>query len=157
MKYQQEGSLQSIQSDILLSQTIFRHGKIPLLRYFYLPHYKQGCQLLMATHSQVICNENLKCRIFSGRNQYKLRFLQTLTRVLLLTSTVTTSLCGRAPLGCGGLGDSHHGCAAKKSAPTVWHHVNWMRFFEECFQQLVNSLPQTFMILVKAKRSPTWY
>ncbi len=31
----------------------------------------------------------------------------------------------RAHLGCGGTGDSHHGCAADKSAATAWcYHIN---------------------------------
>ncbi|KAG8541094.1 hypothetical protein GDO81_029718 [Engystomops pustulosus] len=34
-------------------------------------------------------------------------------------STVTRSQSNRASLGCGGTGDSHHGCAADKSAATV--------------------------------------
>ncbi len=42
-----------------------------------------------------------------------------------MASTVTRSQSNRAPLGCGGTGDSHHGCAADKSAATVWcYHVN---------------------------------
>ncbi|MEQ2179111.1 hypothetical protein GOODEAATRI_021227 [Goodea atripinnis] len=32
-----------------------------------------------------------------------------------MTSTVTRSQSNRAPLGCGGTGDLHHGCAADKS------------------------------------------
>ncbi len=36
-----------------------------------------------------------------------------------MASTVTRSQSNRAPLGCGGTGDSHHGCAADKSAETV--------------------------------------
>ncbi len=32
---------------------------------------------------------------------------------------VTRSQSNRAPLGCGGTGDSHHGCAADKSAATA--------------------------------------
>ncbi len=35
-----------------------------------------------------------------------------------LYSTVTRSQYNRAPLGCGGTRDSHHGCAADKSAAT---------------------------------------
>lgn len=34
----------------------------------------------------------------------------------------------REPLGCGEIGNSHHGCATESSAATVWcHHasVNW--------------------------------
>ncbi len=42
-----------------------------------------------------------------------------------MTSTVTRSQSNRAHLGCGGTGDSHHGCAADKSAATVlYYHVN---------------------------------
>ncbi len=33
-----------------------------------------------------------------------------------MASTVTRSQSNRAPLGCDGTGDSHHGCAADKSA-----------------------------------------
>ncbi len=41
-----------------------------------------------------------------------------------MASTVTRSQSNRAPLGCGGTGDSHHGCAADKSAATAWcYHV----------------------------------
>ncbi len=42
-------------------------------------------------------------------------------------------------LGCGGTGDSHHGCAADKSAATVWcYHVNmdqnlWLMFPAPCW------------------------
>ncbi len=39
-----------------------------------------------------------------------------------MTSTVTRSQSNRAPLGCGGTGDSLHGCAADKSAATAWYH-----------------------------------
>ncbi len=42
-----------------------------------------------------------------------------------MSSTVTRSQSNRAPLGCGGTGDSHHGCADDKSAATAWwYHVN---------------------------------
>ncbi len=38
--------------------------------------------------------------------------------------TITRSQFNRAPLACGGTGDSHHGCVADKSAATVWcYHV----------------------------------
>ncbi len=37
-----------------------------------------------------------------------------------MASTVTRSQSNWAPLGCGGTGDSHHGCAADKSAATAW-------------------------------------
>ncbi len=36
-----------------------------------------------------------------------------------MASTVTRSQFNRAPLGCGGTGNSHHGCAADKSAGTA--------------------------------------
>ncbi len=42
-----------------------------------------------------------------------------------MASTVTRSQFSRAHLGCGGTGDSHHGCAADKSTATAWcYHVN---------------------------------
>ncbi len=42
-----------------------------------------------------------------------------------MASTVTRSQSNRAPLGCGVTGDSHHGCAADKSAAPAWcYHVN---------------------------------
>ncbi len=53
--------------------------------------------------------------------------------------TVTRSQSNRAPLGCGGTGDSHHGCAADKSAATAWcYHVNmdqnlWGMFPTPCW------------------------
>ncbi len=37
-----------------------------------------------------------------------------------MASTVTRSQSNRAALGCGGKGDSYHGCAADKSAATAW-------------------------------------
>ncbi len=36
-----------------------------------------------------------------------------------LASTFTRSQSNRAPLGCGGTGDLHHGCAADKSTATA--------------------------------------
>ncbi len=56
-----------------------------------------------------------------------------------MASTVTRSQSNRAPLGCSGTGDSHHGCAADKSAATVWcYHVNmnqnlWGMFPTPCW------------------------
>ncbi len=55
-----------------------------------------------------------------------------------MASTVTRSQSNRAPLGCG-TGDSHHGCAADKSAATAWcYHVNmgqnlWGMFPTPCW------------------------
>ncbi len=48
-----------------------------------------------------------------------------------MASTVTRSQSmNRASLGCGGTGDSHHGCAVDKSAETVWcYHVNMTKHF----------------------------
>ncbi len=56
-----------------------------------------------------------------------------------MASTVTRSQSNRAPLGCGGTGDSLHVCAADKSAATVWcYHVNmdqnlWGMFPTPCW------------------------
>ncbi len=55
-----------------------------------------------------------------------------------MASTVTRSQSNRAHLGCG-RGDSHHGCAADKSAATAWcYHVNmdqnlWGMFPTPCW------------------------
>ncbi len=62
-----------------------------------------------------------------------------------MASTVTRSQSNRAPLGCGGTGDSHHGCAADKSAATVWcYHVNmdqnlWGMFPTPCWFYATNN------------------
>ncbi len=56
-----------------------------------------------------------------------------------MASTVTRSQSNRVPLVCGGTGDSHHGCAAGKSAATAWcYYVNmdqnlWGRFPTPCW------------------------
>ncbi len=58
----------------------------------------------------------------------------------------------RAALGCGGTGDSHHGCTADKSAATVWcYKVNMTNISEECFQHLVESMPRRIKAVLKAK------
>ncbi len=56
-----------------------------------------------------------------------------------MASTFTRSESNRAPLGCGGTGDLHHGCAADKSAATAWfYQVNtdqnlWEMFPSPCW------------------------
>ncbi len=61
-----------------------------------------------------------------------------------MASTVTRSQSNRATLGCGGMGDSHHGCAANKSAATAWcYHVDMdQNPKEECLQHLVEYMPR---------------
>ncbi len=62
-----------------------------------------------------------------------------------MASTVTRSQSNRAPLGCGGTGDSHHGYSANKSAATVWcYHVNmdqnlWGMFTTPCWIYATNN------------------
>ncbi len=62
--------------------------------------------------------------------------------------TVTRSQSNRAPLGCGGTGDWHHGCAADKSAATAWcYHVNmdqnlWGMFPTPCWIYATEELRQ---------------
>ncbi len=59
-----------------------------------------------------------------------------------MASTVTRSQSNRAPLGCGGTRDSHHGWADDKSAATAWcYHVNmepnlWGMFPTPCWMQI---------------------
>ncbi len=56
-----------------------------------------------------------------------------------IASTVTRSQSNRAPFGCGGTGDLHHGCAAVKSAASaLCYHVNmdqhlWGMFPTPCW------------------------
>ncbi len=65
-----------------------------------------------------------------------------------MASTVTRSQSNRALLGCGGTGDSHHGCAADKSAETAWcYHVNmdqnlWGMFPKPCLNLCYEELRQ---------------
>ncbi len=69
-----------------------------------------------------------------------------------MASTVTRSQSNRALLGCGGTGDSHHGCVADKSAATAWcNHVNMTKISEECFQHLVEYMPRRIKAVLKAK------
>ncbi len=62
-----------------------------------------------------------------------------------MASTVTRSQSNRAPLRCGGTGDSRHGCAADKSAATAWcYHVNmdqnlWGIFPAPCWIYTTNT------------------
>ncbi len=62
-----------------------------------------------------------------------------------MTSTVTRSQSNRAPLGCGGTRDSHHGCAADKSAATAWcYHINmdqnlWGMFPTPCWMYIMKN------------------
>ncbi len=56
----------------------------------------------------------------------------------------------RAPLGCGGTGDSHHGCAADKSAATAWrYHVNMD-------QNLWGMFPKTLLNLFHEELRQFW-
>ncbi len=62
-----------------------------------------------------------------------------------MASTVTISQSNRAHLGCGGMGDLYHGCAADKSASTAWcYHVNmnqnlWGMFPTPCWIYATNN------------------
>ncbi len=55
-----------------------------------------------------------------------------------MTSTVTRSQSNRAPLGCGGMRDSHHGCAADKSAATAWLSSIWPKSLRNVSNTLLN-------------------
>ncbi len=72
-------------------------------------------------------------------------FLEHDNEFTQMASTVTRSQSNRAPLGCGGTGDWHHGCAADKSAATAWcYHVNtdknlWGMFPTPCWIYTTNN------------------
>ncbi len=75
--------------------------------------------LLMATSSRIMhmSQSSNHLRLVSWTWQW-VHFTQ-------MACTVTRSQSNRAPLGCGETGDSHHGCAADKSAATArYYHDN---------------------------------
>ncbi len=95
---------------------------IGLLLFFFFSraaYWQSKNALLMSTSSRIrhMSQSSNHLRLVSWTWQW-VHFTQ-------MTSTVTRSQSNRAPLGCGGTGDSHHGCAADKSAATVWcYHIN---------------------------------
>ncbi len=104
---------------------------------------------------------------------------------LLKWPPVTRSQSNRAALGCGGTGDSHHGCAADKSATAAWcYHVNmdqnlWGMFPTPSLKKIILqhlfkhdyvrfptytiafwvllSMPRRIKAVLKAKGGPTRY
>ncbi len=69
-----------------------------------------------------------------------------------MASTVTRSQSNRAPLGCGGTGDSHHGCAAENLQQLCDAIMSiWTKISEECLQHLVESMPRRIKAVLKAK------
>ncbi len=92
--------------------------------------------LLMATSSRIMhpCHKLNHLRLVSWTWQW-VHFTQ-------MASTVTRSQSNRAPLGCGGTGDSHHGCAAtnlqqlRDAIMSIWTKVS-----EECFHMFLIKWP----------------
>ncbi len=71
-----------------------------------------------------------------------------------MASTVTRSQYNRAPLGCGGTGDSHHGCTAQNLQQLCDAIVLiWTKISEECFQHLVESMPRRIKAVLKVQPS----
>ncbi len=69
-----------------------------------------------------------------------------------MTSTVTKSQSNRAPLGCGGTGDLHHGCESDNLQQLCYTIMSiWTKISEECFQNLVESMPQRIKAVLKAE------
>ncbi len=96
--------------------------------------------LLMATSSRIMHHVT---KLKSSQTGF---LNMTMSSLYSIASTVTRSQSNRAPLGCGGTGDSHHGWAADKSAPNAW-----------CYQHLVESMPRRIKVVLKAKWGPTQY
>ncbi len=80
---------------------------------------------LQCTHLLMLLPEG-KCTMSQSSNHLRLvSWTWQWVHFTQMASTVTRSQSNRAPLGCGGTRDSHHGCAADKSAATAWcYHVN---------------------------------
>lgn len=55
--------------------------------------------------------------------------------------------------GCGGMGESNHGCAADKSAAIPWCYQVRTKISEECFQLLVKSMIWRIKAVQKVKGS----
>ncbi len=96
-----------------------------LLLTMSIPLWLQCTHLLMSTSSRIMHHvTKLKSSQMVSWTWQWVHFTQ-------MTSTVTRSQSNRAPLGCGGTGDSHHGGAADKSAATVWwYHINMTKISE---------------------------
>ncbi len=61
------------------------------------------------------------CTMSKGSNHFRLvSWTWQWVQFNQMASTVTRSQSNRALLRCGGTGNSHHGCAADKSAETAW-------------------------------------
>ncbi len=90
----------------------------------------------------------------------KLKSSQTGFLNMTMTSLYSNGLhshrsqSNRAALWCCGTGDSHHGCAADKSAVTAWcYHVNMDQNLWGMFQHLVESIPRRIKAVLKAGTS----
>ncbi len=71
-----------------------------------------------------------------------------------MSSTVTRSQFNRAPLGCGGTGDSHHGCAANNLQQLMSYGPKSLR---NVYNTLFESMPRRIKAVLKAKGDPTQY
>ncbi len=106
--------------------------------------------LLMATSSRIMHHVT---KLKSSQTGF---LNMTMSSLYSNGSTVTRSQSNRAGLVCDGKGDSHHGCAADKSAATAWcYHVNMDKISEACFQHLVESIPWRIKAVLKAKKKVT--
>ncbi len=102
------------------------------------------CTIFWCTSSRIMHQSSNHLRLVSWTWQW-VHFTQ-------MTSTVTRSQSNRAPLGCGGTRDSHHGCADDKSAATVWrYHDNMDQNLWGMFQHLVESMPRRIKAVLKTK------
>ncbi len=94
----------------LVSQVSISAATIPLCL--------QCTHLLMTTSSRIMHVTKLK----SSQTGFLNMTMSSLYSNGLHSHQISIN---RAPLGCGGTGNSHHGCAADKSAATAWcYHVN---------------------------------
>ncbi len=100
----------------------------------HVPLWLQCSHLLMATSSKIMHHVT---KLKSSQTGFLMTMTWQWVHFTQMASTVTRSQSNRAPLGCGGTGDSHHGCAADKSAATAWcYHVNIDQHFWGMFPTL---------------------
>ncbi len=110
-----------------------------------IPLWLQCTHLLMATSSRIMHHVT---KLKSSQTGF---LNMTMSSLYSNTPHSHQSQSNRAPLGCGGTGDSHHECAADNLQQLRNAIVSiWTKISEECLQHLVESMPWRIKSVLKA-------